>query len=127
MIFARALVAHRGPTEPAAAEPELRVLVVGAGLTGVLAAARLRARADAAGRPLRLTVWERATYPSGRFGATATHAAALADLGSQVLSTVDPHDERAQPGHGMPFFWLTWLGKRPERKLDLVGEQYLNV
>ena len=60
MIFARALVAHRGPTEPAAAEPELRVLVVGAGLTGVLAAARLRARADAAGRPLRLTVWERA-------------------------------------------------------------------
>ncbi len=94
-------MAHRGPAEPAAAESEIHVLVVGAGLTGVLAAARLRARADAAGRPLRLTVWERATYPSGRFGATAAHGAAVADLGSQVLSTVDPRDERAQPGHGI--------------------------
>ena len=62
---------------------------------------RAARRAGAAGRPLRLTVWERATYPSGRFGATAAHGAAVADLGSQVLSTVDPRDERAQPGHGI--------------------------
>jgi hypothetical protein len=78
-----------------------RVLVVGAGLSGALAAKELRRRfseedseerddgSECNGgekRGLHLAVWERASYPAGRFGARARHApsGAAVDLGAQV-------------------------------------------
>ena len=78
-----------------------RVLVVGGGLTGSVTAALLRRRWKDRARELEIHVWERATYPAGRFGAVAKHGEATADLGAQVLSVVNPFDERAREGHGI--------------------------
>jgi len=54
---------------------------------------------------LHITVLERATYPSGRFGAAAYHDDRwVADLGAQVLSVVDPDEEHQHVfdgGHGI--------------------------
>jgi len=89
------LTAARGPPAPVGGRP--RVLVVGAGLTGCLTAHFLRRQ-----RPdVEIHVWERATYPAGRFGAATRHGGVVSDLGAQVLSTVSPNDERARPGHGI--------------------------
>jgi len=87
-----------------------RVLIVGAGLTGCLTAFFLRQlRPD-----VDIHLWERASYPSGRFGAVVRlgkegeggddgegDACVVADMGAQVLSCVDPRDERAQPSSGI--------------------------
>mmetsp|Transcript_58608 Transcript_58608/g.117719 ORF Transcript_58608/g.117719 Transcript_58608/m.117719 type:complete len:461 (+) Transcript_58608:173-1555(+) len=91
------------PTRSACEETPFRVLVVGSGLTGSLVAHFLRQRFKVAGREdtLSLTVWERSSYPGGRFGAIARHGGAVADLGAQVLSVVDPDDPRALGGHGI--------------------------
>ncbi|EJK49126.1 hypothetical protein THAOC_32028 [Thalassiosira oceanica] len=82
-----------------------RVLVVGTGLTGCLVALRLRQRADELKRlrPIEIVVdvTERATYPSGQFGAVATHGGSVADVGAQVLSTLNVDDHRAMGGHGV--------------------------
>ena len=80
-----------------------RVLIVGAGITGSLTASLIRRRWPVGEhtQPLDLHVWERASYPAGRFGAVAKHGEAVADLGAQVLSAVDPNDERAREGHGI--------------------------
>ena len=89
-----------------------RVLIVGSGLTGSLTALRIRQRLHGnqtsatdhpATRPrdVDLTVAERATYPAGRFGAAATHRDCVADIGAQVLSTINPKDYRALGGHGV--------------------------
>lgn len=89
--------------EQKASAPPHRVLIIGGGLTGSLTAALIRRRwpAGASEQPLDLHVWERASYAAGRFGATAAHGKAVADLGAQVLSTVDPNDERVRAGHGI--------------------------
>ena len=77
-----------------------KVLVVGGGLTGSLVSSFLRARAPPGG--IEIHVWERASYPSGRFGALVQHEnGATADLGAQVLSLVDWKDPRALPGHNI--------------------------
>lgn len=91
-----------------AAEP-FQVLIVGAGLTGSLTAALLRRRwqmkssEDTCVRPLTISVWERAWYPAGRFGASASFPGCgrPADLGSQVLSVADPDNENTGGGHGI--------------------------
>ena len=81
-----------------------RVLIVGAGLSGCLTASFLRRYWDS-DDPLHITVLERATYPSGRFGAAAYHDDRwVADLGAQVLSVVDPDEEHQHVfdgGHGI--------------------------
>ena len=94
-----------------------RVLIVGAGLTGSLTAALIRRR-WCSERPLDIHVWERASYPAGRFGAVATHNGAIADLGAQVLSTVDPNDERAREGHGITKNVLQLAWSDVQRMLD---------
>ena len=94
-----------------------RVLIVGAGLTGSLTAALIRRRWSS-DRPLEIHVWERASYPAGRFGAVATHEGAIADLGAQVLSTVDPNDERAVGGHGVTTNVLRLAYNDVQRMLD---------
>ena len=94
---ALATYAARGDSNMDGKQP-YRVLVVGAGLGGCLAAKELRRRfGDAA----ELHVWERATYTAGRFGAVAKAGELRVDLGAQVLSVVDPGDPRALPGHGI--------------------------
>ena len=94
---ALATYAARGDSNMDGKQP-FRVLVVGAGLGGCLAAKELRRRfGDAA----ELHVWERATYTAGRFGAVAKAGELRVDLGAQVLSVVDPGDPRALPGHGI--------------------------
>ncbi|KAK3248751.1 hypothetical protein CYMTET_41792 [Cymbomonas tetramitiformis] len=93
------------PAEVDREEKAHRVLVVGAGLTGTLTAAQLRKEWPSSLPPLHLTVWERATYPAGRFGAAAVHGGALADMGAQVLSIVDvddDHRDAGNGGHGIP-------------------------
>ena len=94
-----------------------RVLIVGAGLTGSLTAALIRRR-WCSERPLDIHVWERASYPAGRFGAVAIHNGAIADLGAQVLSTVDPNDERAREGHGITRKVLQLAYNDVQRMLD---------
>ena len=94
-----------------------RVLIVGAGLTGSLTATLIRRRWSS-DRPLEIHVWERASYPAGRFGAVATHEGAIADLGAQVLSTVDPNDERAAEGHGVTTNVLRLAYNDVQRMLD---------
>jgi len=84
-----------------------RVLIVGGGLTGCLVAYFLQQNNgnsnidddddgddDGDDGALSIDMWERSSYHSGRFGAIAQHSGATADLGSQVLSTVDPSDPR---------------------------------
>ena len=78
-----------------------RVLIVGSGLTGCLTALRIRQRANDRGKPIAITMVERATYPAGRFAATATYQGCIADIGAQVLSTINPLDHRALGGHGV--------------------------
>ena len=85
---------------PANQDP-YRVLVVGSGLTGCLTALRIRQRANDRGKPVDITMVERATYPAGRFAATATYQGCIADIGAQVLSTINPLDHRALGGHGV--------------------------
>ena len=91
-----------------AADP-FRVLIVGSGLTGCLTALRIQQRL-ANDRPpsknarpvIDITMVERATYPSGRFAAAATYRGNVAaDIGAQVLSTINPLDHRALGGHGV--------------------------
>ena len=91
------------------------VLIVGCGLTGVLTAHQLHRhfhRNSTTAQTLHMDMVERATYPAGRFGARATLAATgnnsnnnnkaiVADIGAQVLSTVNPDDYRALGGHGV--------------------------
>ena len=93
--------AARSQQQPRHIDDEFRVLVVGAGLGGCVCASELRKRFEDGGPTLRLSVWERATYCAGRFGARAVHGGRAVDLGSQVLSVVDPSDARAAPGHGV--------------------------
>ena len=94
-----------------------RVLVVGSGLTGSLACWKIRQNWNANASSsfantshrvrhrrlpsLELEVAERATYPAGRFGAQAEYEGLVANLGAQVLSTVNPSDYRALGGHGV--------------------------
>ena len=59
-----------------------RVLIVGAGLTGSLTAALIRRR-WCSERPLDIHVWERASYPAGRFGAVAIHNGGNGQLGNR--------------------------------------------
>ena len=88
--------------------PPIRVAIVGGGLTGCLTACLLRRKLNdeqtAASanhgtdpRPVEITVFERSSYPSGRFGAGIARSAYMGkntsarwnDLGSQVLSVVN--------------------------------------
>ena len=101
-----------------------RILVVGSGLTGVLTALRIRQRLESEqkkinssqknylstherkkitinDRNIEVHVVERATYPAGRFGAMTNYQTCIADIGAQVLSTVNPYDPRAMGGHGI--------------------------
>ena len=48
----------------------------------------------------------------------ATHNGAIADLGAQVLSTVDPNDERAREGHGITKNVLQLAWSDVQRMLD---------
>jgi len=84
----------------AAAAPEegaARVLVIGAGPTGCLAAAHLRRLATAAGLQLHLSIFEQSRGPGGRMAdfwpsdGPATYGQVVADLGAQVVS-FDPSD-----------------------------------
>lgn len=78
-----------------------RILIVGSGLTGCLTAALLRRKWPENCPPPHLTVWERASYPAGRFGAKASmNGHHVADMGAQVLSIVDEDDEHAHTGKG---------------------------
>lgn len=77
-------------------QPKKKVLIVGCGLTGALAARQLSSIPR-----YHIDVVERATYPAGRFGARAMYRGARADVGAQVLSTVNPNDFRARGGHGV--------------------------
>lgn len=86
--------------EGAEKSAEYRVLVVGAGLTGSAAAALIRREWPTTSPRLHLTVWERASYPAGRFGAAAFHGADVADMGAQVLSIIDTDEEHAHAGEG---------------------------
>ncbi|KAH8094056.1 hypothetical protein JL720_4045 [Aureococcus anophagefferens] len=99
--LAGSAAAARSQQQPRHRDDEFRVLVVGAGLGGCVCASELRKRFEDGGPTLRLSVWERATYCAGRFGARAVHGGRAVDLGSQVLSVVDPSDARAAPGHGV--------------------------
>ena len=78
-----------------------RVLIVGSGLTGCLTASRIRQHAKDRRKPVEITMVERATYPAGRFAATATYQGCIADIGAQVMSTINPLDHRALGGHGV--------------------------
>ncbi|KAK7253700.1 hypothetical protein SO694_00002346 [Aureococcus anophagefferens] len=98
--LAGSAAAARSQQQPRHQDDEFRVLVVGAGLGGCVCASELRKRFDDGGPTLRLSVWERATYCAGRFGARAVHGGRAVDLGSQVLSVVDQR-RRAPPGHGV--------------------------
>ena len=87
-----------------------RVLIVGAGLTGALTAALLRRRwqqrfekQPAVTPELELSVWERASYPAGRFGAVLEHGEHVVDMGAQVLTVADArHHNASHGGHGIP-------------------------
>ncbi|CAK8990387.1 Pentatricopeptide repeat-containing protein At2g31400 [Durusdinium trenchii] len=90
--------------EPSDSEPPTqrppRVVVVGAGLTGCLTAALLRRSLP----QLELQVWERATYPSGRFGAGLAFEGHWLDLGAQVLSLIEVdsgHPNAGADGHNL--------------------------
>ena len=122
-----------------------RVLIVGAGLTGCLTALFLRQlRPD-----VDIHLWERASYPSGRFGAVVrlgkegergddgeSDACVVADRGAQVQSCVDPRDERAQPSSGITLDALAiadglvsrlesegWLTRAPDEALCATEER----
>lgn len=78
-----------------------RVLIVGAGLTGCLIGALLRREFKDV---IHLAMYERASYPAGRFGAVARWQTAVADLGAQVLSIVnvdEEHEDAGKGGHGI--------------------------
>ena len=80
--------------------------MVGAGLTGCLTAALLRRNWPVSEHEptLNLTIWERATYPAGRFGAVLHYNESVSDIGAQVLSVVDPDEEHIHVmdgGHGI--------------------------
>mmetsp|Transcript_17962 Transcript_17962/g.26592 ORF Transcript_17962/g.26592 Transcript_17962/m.26592 type:complete len:428 (-) Transcript_17962:3316-4599(-) len=84
-------------------QERLKILIVGSGLTGSLTAFRIQQRLNNSDR-LDIVVAERATYAAGRFGATASYQNSIADIGAQVLSTVNPKDYRAaNEGHGISF------------------------
>ena len=61
---------------------KVKVLVVGAGLTGCLTSYLLR---EQCGDSIDLKVMERSAYPSGRFGAGLRCEGKWADMGSQVI------------------------------------------
>ena len=61
---------------------KVKVLVVGAGLTGCLTSYLLR---EQCGDSIDLKVMERSAYPSGRFGAGLRCGGKWADMGSQVI------------------------------------------
>ena len=61
---------------------KVKVLVVGAGLTGCLTSYLLR---EQCGDSIDLKVMERSAYPSGRFGAGLRCVGKWADMGSQVI------------------------------------------
>ena len=88
---------------PTNSKNKVRILIVGSGLTGSLTALRIRQRLETYQNKsnIEIEVAERATYPAGRFGAIANHQSCIADIGAQVLSTVNPHDPRAMGGHGI--------------------------
>ena len=69
--LAGSAAAARSQQQPRHRDDEFRVLVVGAGLGGCVCASELRKRFEDGGPTLRLSVWERATYCAGRFGARA--------------------------------------------------------
>jgi hypothetical protein len=90
------------------------ILIVGCGLTRALMACQLvkklsnhyhhKSQQGVAAKDddiPQVDLMERATYPAGRFGSRATHGGAVADVGAQVLSTVNPDDPRALGGHGV--------------------------
>uniref|UniRef100_A0A7S2MSK2 Amine oxidase domain-containing protein n=1 Tax=Helicotheca tamesis TaxID=374047 RepID=A0A7S2MSK2_9STRA len=88
---------------------KFRILVVGSGLTGCLTTLRIRQRLKCSHvinhhqkNQVDLHVVERASYPAGRFGAMAKcQSTIIADIGAQVLSTLNPNDCRARGGHGV--------------------------
>lgn len=117
-----------------------RVLVVGAGLTGCLVANLLRRQ----GPPgLEIEIWERATYPSGRFGAAFSGKTlrsgrsggqgGWADLGAQVLSAVEVdsgHPNAGATGHNVSASdvaacWREVQGMVEEGLLERVPEEML--
>ncbi|CAE7214345.1 RNLS [Symbiodinium sp. CCMP2592] len=120
-----------------------RVLVVGAGLTGCLVSNLLRRQ----GPPgLEIEVWERATYPSGRFGATFSFekkplrnggrsdgTGNWVDLGAQVLSAVEVgsgHPNAGATGHNVSASdvaacWREVQGMVDEGLLERVPEEML--
>ncbi|CAJ1422087.1 unnamed protein product [Effrenium voratum] len=104
-LLALPALAWRGPRAACEERPprqKPRVVVVGAGLTGCLTAALLRR--SASNRNLEIEVWERATYPSGRFGAGFAFQDHWADMGAQVLSVVEVdsgHPNAGADGHGL--------------------------
>jgi len=82
------------------------VLIVGCGITGSLTARQLHQHFNNINNQiLKIDIFERASYPAGRFGARAIYkdgsTAAIADVGAQVLSTVNADDFRALGGHGV--------------------------
>ncbi|KAH8069319.1 hypothetical protein JL721_6141 [Aureococcus anophagefferens] len=96
--LAGSAAAARSQQQPRHRDDEFRVLVVGAGLGGCVCASELRKRFEDGGPTLRLSVWERATYCAGRFGARAVHGGRAVDLGSQVLGR---RPGGAALGHGV--------------------------
>jgi len=83
-----------------------RVLIVGGGLTGCLTAVHLRQEWDrlhhGSGNNLELHLWERASYPAGRFGGvTHINGEGRADMGAQCVSLMNPNDHRAVEGMGV--------------------------
>eukprot|EP00435_Cladocopium_sp_Y103_P019742 s2707_g4.t2 len=116
--------------EPKQRKP--RVVVVGAGLTGCLTAAMLRRSLP----ELQIELWERATYPSGRFGAAGPLGA---DLGAQVLSVIEVdsgHPNAGADGHNLKGTDLCaawedvqlmlsqgWLRRAPEEQLGDTEER----
>lgn len=92
-----------------------RVLIVGGGLTGLLTGMLMRQKwnkrmkdqhATATATPppipnfprLHLTIWERASYNAGRFGAAFEHDGEVVDMGAQVLTVADPSHHNAGAG-----------------------------
>lgn len=47
---------------------------------------------------LHLTIWERASYNAGRFGAAFEHDGEVVDMGAQVLTVADPSHHNAGAG-----------------------------
>ena len=94
-----------------------RVLIVGGGLTGLLTGMLMRQKwnkrmkdqhATATATPppppipnfprVHLTIWERASYNAGRFGAACEHDGEVVDMGAQVLTVADPSHHNAGAG-----------------------------